>query len=123
MTVKGYTIRSNDYQWIKPYLFHSEATEIAELMTVASGALHWIVETEMEGLLNALVRFRDRELIIDIRNIKAIGDGFEADAVIEGRMYKVQHRLPFQPWDIVQTETVAPLREEVASYDPSFVPK
>lgn len=107
VTVKAYIVRSNDYQWIKPYLFHLEAVEIAELMTVVSGKLHWIVNTQMEDMLNALVRFKGKELITDIWNISPVGDGFEADAILEGRLYKVQHLFPFEPWSVVQAHNVA----------------
>ena len=153
MKVKAYTVRSNDYQWVKPYLFRSEATEIAEIMTVVSGTQHWLIETEMECLLNTLVRFNDKELIVDVWNIKAVDDGFEADALIEGRMYKVQHLFPFEPWSIVADHSKAgelkegseqsglsvepasaeiaspiaqphnPIKDEGAGFDPAPVPK
>ncbi|HET9530871.1 MAG TPA: hypothetical protein VFQ92_10990, partial [Blastocatellia bacterium] len=87
--------------------FRSEATEIAEIMTVVSGTQHWLIETEMECLLNTLVRFNDKELIIDVWNIRAVGDGFEADALIEGQLYKVQHLFPFEPWSIVADHSKA----------------
>jgi hypothetical protein len=90
--------------WIKPYLFRLEAVEIAELMTVVSGKLHWIINTEMADMLSALVRFNGRELITDIWNISSVGDGFEADTVIEGHLYKVQHLLPFEPWGVVPAQ-------------------
>lgn len=152
MTIKGYTVRSKDYQWIRPYLFRSEATEIAELMTVANGTLHWIVETEMENLSNALVRFNGKELIVDLWSISVVGSGFEANALIEGQLYRVQLRCPFEPWDLVQahkkasdldhseqysissepdpaeliratTQTNARANDEVACYNPTSIPK
>lgn len=107
MTVKAYIVRSNDYQWIKPYLFHLEAVEIAELMTVVSGKLHWIVNTQMDDMLNALVRFKGKELITDIWNISPVGDGFEAVAILEGSLYKVQHLFPFEPWSVVAAHNSA----------------
>jgi hypothetical protein len=107
VTVKAYIVRSNDYQWIKPYLFHLEAVEIAELMTVVSGKLHWIINTEMEDMLNALVRFRGKELMTYIWNISPVGEGFEADAIIEGRLYRVQHLFPFEPWSVVPAHNQA----------------
>lgn len=107
MTVKAYVVRSNDDMWIKPYLFRLEAVEIAELMTVVSGKLHWIINTEMADMLSALVRFNGRELITDIWNISSVGDGFEADTVIEGHLYKVQHLLPFEPWGVVPAQNPA----------------
>lgn len=107
MTVKAYVVRSNDDLWIKPYLFRLEAVEIAELMTVVSGKLHWIINTEMADMLSALVRFNGKELITDIWNISPVGDGFEADTVIEGHLYKVQHLLPFEPWGVVPAQNPA----------------
>jgi hypothetical protein len=107
VTVKAYIVCSDDYRWIKPYLFHSEATEIAELMTVVGGKYHWLTEIEMERLPNALVRFGDRELIVDLCNINAVGEEFEADAIIEGHLYRVRHRFPFEPWEVVPTLNMA----------------
>jgi hypothetical protein len=101
VAVKGYVVRSSDYQWAKPYLFRREATEIAEFMTVTSGKPHWIIRTEMHDISNALVSFKDKEVITDVRNINPIADGFEAEIVIEGRWYKVERLFPFEPWSIV----------------------
>ena len=105
--VKAYLVRSNDYQWTKAYLFHREAMEISELMTVVSGKLHWVVRTEKDDMLNSLVRFDDKEMVTDIYNITAVGNGFEGDAVIKGRFYKAQHLSPFEPWIIVSTLSTA----------------
>lgn len=113
MTVKGYVVCSTDYQWAKPYLFRLEAKEIAELMTVTSGKAHWIVRIEMHDMSNALVRFNDKELITDVWNINPLGDGFEAEIVIEGCRYKVEHLSPFEPWSVVPVENAATGYSEV----------
>jgi hypothetical protein len=101
--VKAYIVHSNDYQWTKAYLFHREAMEISELMTVVSGKLHWVVRTEKDDMLNSLVRFDDKEMVTDIYNITAVGNGFEGDAVIKGRLYKAHHLSPFEPWIVVSS--------------------
>ena len=122
MTVKGYVVRSTDYQWAKPYLFRLEAKEIAELMTVTSGKPHWILRIEMHDMSNALVRFNDKELITDVWNITPLGDGFEAEIVIEGRRYRVEHLSPFEPWSVVPLENAATGYSEVVEQNTLNVP-
>jgi hypothetical protein len=105
--VKAYIVRSNDYQWTKAYLFHLEAVEISELMTVVSGDLHWVVRTEKSDMLNCLVHFESKEMVTDIYNITNVEDGFEGDAVIKGRFYKAQQLSPFKPWVVVSSPSPA----------------
>lgn len=119
MTVKGYLVLSNDSRWFKPYLFESEAKEIAELMTVLSGRAHWLGEIELDRLLNVLTEFNGVELMLDVKNIKISGDGFEGEAVIEGRTYVVRQGSPFELWYVTDEEepqnaASAPLEKQSA---------